>query len=32
MKKLFEFTLDKEEEVVEEEIIHEDDGSTSTKA
>ena len=32
MKKLFEFTLDKEEEVVEEEIIHEKDGSTTTKA
>jgi len=32
MKKLFEFTLDKEEEVVEEEITHEDDGSTTTKA
>jgi len=32
MKKLFEFTLDKEEQVVEEDIVHEDDGSTTTKA
>lgn len=32
MKKLYEFTIDKEEEVVDEEIVHEDDGSTTTKS
>ena len=32
MKKIYEFTIDKEEEVTEEEVIHEDDGTTTTKA
>lgn len=32
MKKIYEFTIDKEEEVTEEEVIHEEDGTTTTKA
>ena len=31
MKKIYEFTIDKEEEVTEEEVIHEEDGATTTK-
>ena len=32
MKKLYEFTIEKEEEIVEEDVVHEDDGTTTTKS
>ena len=32
MKKLYEFTIEKEEEVIEEDVVHEDDGTTTTKS